>query len=247
MSRKSGDLRHLAHSLGLLGKLASDRGDYQTAGSLMEESLALIKESGDRLGTARCLYLMGEVASDQGKFVAARSLYEECIAIYQELGTVYPFAWSLEGLARVTAPHQPVWAVRLLGAAEALRETVGAPEPAVNVPSIRATREQGVAVAHDRLGEEAFAAAWAEGKAMTPEQVLTAEESTPTQSPPTGLSERELELLRLVARGRADAQVAEALCISPRTVQATLRSIYAKLEVGSRGAATRFAIEHGLV
>jgi len=60
---------------------------------------------------------------------------------------------------------------------------------------------------------------------------------------PDDLTEREVEILRLVAQGLTDAQVAERLVISPRTVQGHLRSIYSKLDVTSRTAATRFAIE----
>ena len=63
---------------------------------------------------------------------------------------------------------------------------------------------------------------------------------------PAGLSEREVEVLHLVAEGLTDAQVAERLSLSPRTVSQHLRSIYNKLGVGSRAAATRFAVEHSL-
>jgi DNA-binding CsgD family transcriptional regulator len=63
---------------------------------------------------------------------------------------------------------------------------------------------------------------------------------------PAGLSAREVEVLRLVASGLTDAQVAERLFISPRTVGQHLRSVYNKLGVSSRTAATRFAVEHGL-
>jgi DNA-binding NarL/FixJ family response regulator len=63
---------------------------------------------------------------------------------------------------------------------------------------------------------------------------------------PTGLSAREVEVLRLVAKGLTNAQVAEKLFISPRTVNRHLNSIYAKLGVSSRAAATRFAVEHDL-
>ncbi len=62
-----------------------------------------------------------------------------------------------------------------------------------------------------------------------------------------GLTPRELDVLRLVAEGLTDAAVAERLFISPRTVSQHLRSIYAKLGVSSRAAATRYAVEHGLV
>ena len=64
---------------------------------------------------------------------------------------------------------------------------------------------------------------------------------------PAGLSEREVEVLRLVARGLSDAEVAEILIISPRTVNAHLRSIYSKLNITSRHAATHFALEHQLI
>jgi len=63
---------------------------------------------------------------------------------------------------------------------------------------------------------------------------------------PAGLSVRELEVLRLVAEAMTDAQVAERLSLSPRTVGQHLRSIYNKLGVNSRAAATRFAFEHGV-
>jgi DNA-binding CsgD family transcriptional regulator len=64
---------------------------------------------------------------------------------------------------------------------------------------------------------------------------------------PNDLSEREVEVLRLVARGLSDAQVAELLVISPRTVNAHLRSIYSKLNITSRHAATLFALEQRLI
>jgi DNA-binding NarL/FixJ family response regulator len=63
---------------------------------------------------------------------------------------------------------------------------------------------------------------------------------------PFGLTAREAEVLRLVAQGLADAQVAERLFVSVNTVKTHLRSIYSKLDVPSRTAATAFAIDHGL-
>jgi DNA-binding CsgD family transcriptional regulator len=64
---------------------------------------------------------------------------------------------------------------------------------------------------------------------------------------PAGLTQREVEVLRLVAEGLSDSAVAERLFISPRTVSQHLRIIYSKLEVSSRTAATRFAVEHHLL
>src|SRR5918997_163620 len=63
---------------------------------------------------------------------------------------------------------------------------------------------------------------------------------------PAGLSEREVEVLRLVAQGLTNAEVAAQLYLSPRTVDAHLRRIYDKLGTSSRSAAVRFALEHDL-
>jgi DNA-binding CsgD family transcriptional regulator len=63
----------------------------------------------------------------------------------------------------------------------------------------------------------------------------------------SGLTHRELEVLRLVAKGLTDGQVAERLYISPRTVSQHLRSVYKKLGVPSRAAAARRAVEQDLL
>ncbi len=94
---------------------------------------------------------------------------------------------------------------------------------------------------------------------MTPEQVLSEERAPeqagsapgPIEAPgapsyPAGLTVREVEVLRLVATGLTNARVAKELFISSRTVDAHLTSIYSKLGVASRSAATRYAINHGL-
>jgi DNA-binding NarL/FixJ family response regulator len=69
----------------------------------------------------------------------------------------------------------------------------------------------------------------------------------PSSSFPAGLTAREVEVLRLVTQGLTDVQVAERLVISLRMVNTHLTSIYNKLGVDSRTAATRAAIEHHLV
>ena len=61
------------------------------------------------------------------------------------------------------------------------------------------------------------------------------------------LTNREVEILRRVTSGLTNRQLAEELGISTRTIDAHLRSVYAKLGVKSRSAATRYAIEHHLV
>lgn len=60
------------------------------------------------------------------------------------------------------------------------------------------------------------------------------------------LTPRELEVLRLLGNGLANREIADQLMVSTRTVDAHLRSVYAKLGIRTRSAATRYAIENGL-
>jgi DNA-binding CsgD family transcriptional regulator len=127
-------------------------------------------------------------------------------------------------------------------------------------PVERATYEARVTAARSSIGKRIFSAYWAQGRTMTPEQALVAQGNVAVPSTdagslpasnistnPAGLSAREVEVLRWVARGLTDAQVAAQLVISPRTVTSHLSSIYNKLGITSRSAATRFAIEQHLL
>jgi HD-GYP domain-containing protein (c-di-GMP phosphodiesterase class II) len=64
---------------------------------------------------------------------------------------------------------------------------------------------------------------------------------------PGGLTSREVDVLRLLARGQANKQIAQRLGLSPKTVSNHVEHIYAKLDVSSRAAATLFATQHGLL
>ena len=64
---------------------------------------------------------------------------------------------------------------------------------------------------------------------------------------PAGLSEREVEVLRLIARGASYKEVAGRLSISPKTAEHHVAHIYAKIGVSSRAAAALFAMEHNLL
>jgi predicted ATPase/DNA-binding CsgD family transcriptional regulator len=264
LAREIGDLQGSAESLAFLGQIALYRGDDTMAHLLLEESVTLARESGDPWSIAKSLTVLARVLAVQGDDTTARVFYEESLAITSDKREI---ASSLEELAGVVVAQgtvgaslaEALWAARLWGAAEALRETIGAPIP----PVYHADYEHAVTAARTQLGEKPFATAWAEGRTMTPEQALAAQgpvklpQPLPTapSSPPTkllvtypdGLTAREVEVLRLVATGLTSAQIAEQLVISLLTVNTHVRSIYSKLGVTSRAAATRYAVEHQLL
>ncbi len=253
LSHEAGFKEGMAAAQCLFGQLALGQGDLVTARSLAEESVVLYKEMGHRYGTAESLAVLGKVLAAEGDSAAARRLYEESLALSGALGEKWVIAARLVGLGEVVAAQQKLaWAAQLWGAADALRDATGVPIPPVDL----ADYERSLSAARVHLGERAFAAAWAQGRSMTPEQALAAQGQKPappatatvTPSPvyPAGLTAREVEVLRLLATGMTDLQIAEKLVLSPRTVHAHISSIYLKLGVTSRSAATRYAIEHHL-
>lgn len=248
-------------ALGLLAQVFLMQGEAIKAHSLLEEGIMLGRGIGGRV-TARMLIVLGRVASIEGDRAAAETLYEESLTFAWEIDLEELFPPYLEGLADMVATRgDAVWAARLWGLAEAMREGMGAPI----TPVERASYEHAVTAARARLGARAFTVAWARGRTMTPVQVLEAkgpvtipedgpvvEQLTIVRKPssptsPDGLTAREVDVLRLVAQGLTDTYIAEQLVISPRTVNNHLTSIYSKLQVSSRAAATRYAIEHQLV
>jgi predicted ATPase/DNA-binding CsgD family transcriptional regulator len=267
LSREREDTRGIAGALTNLGIITLEQGNDEQAKALCEESLAIRRQIGDKGGCAHTLAILGRLALKRGEDEQATRYYQESLALRQETGEKEGIAAAMEGLASVAAVRgQTKSAAHLYGAAEALRDTMGAPLP----PTERVYHEHIVAAVRAELKETAFAQAWAEGRALelsqamaaalqVPEQ-LTAPQESPTvlvspaisqaggsKTNPFGLTAREIEVLRLMALGLTYAQIAEKLVISPRTADAHLRSIYGKLGVTSRHAATRYAIDHKLV
>jgi len=246
-----------AYPLSLLAQMRLAQGEFALAREWFEESLVLVQEVGNREGALETLLDLGRVAVAQGDLAAARRRYQECLTILQEIGSQKFLAACLEGLAALDAAQgAPRHAARLWGSAEVLREVMGTPLH----PVYQANYEQVRAQVRATLGEQAFRTAWTEGRSVTPEQALAAREGpegatsmpqlpSAAQPPsyPAGLTAREVEVLRLIAQGWTDAQIAEHLVISPRTVNRHTTSLYNKLNVSSRAAATRYAIEHHLL
>ncbi len=258
--RELDDKDGFASSFQLLGRLALSQDDAAAARSWLEESARIYRELGHRQNTAESLSLLARVEARLGAHARAHTLSEESVMLAREVGDGSTIAFTMEGLAgMVLAQGYPSWAARLLGSAESLRMAKGTPIPQVE----RADYERLVATARTLLGQATFTTAWAEGRTMTleqaltspgpvavPEEVASAAQLTPAKTLstyPAGLTAREVEVLRLIAQGLTDAQVAEQLVISPRTVNWHLTSIYGKIQVSSRAAATRYAIEQKLL
>jgi predicted ATPase/DNA-binding CsgD family transcriptional regulator len=250
----------------VLANEESALGDEMAAQALLEEALAQGRTMESQDDIARALCGLGRLALRRGDLVHARALYEEAVMILKQEAEIpdrvqWVLASCLEGIAEIAlAQGQAAWAVRLFARAAALR-TSDTYQNTIGIE--QSLYERLLSEAKAQLGEETFAALWLEGRNMTTEQVLAEQGlevtppgtfpaapfriSTPSTLPPARLTKREFEVLRLVAKGLTNAQIAQSLVISLTTVNSYLSSIYSKLGVSSRLGAMRYVIDRHLL
>jgi predicted ATPase/Tfp pilus assembly protein PilF len=160
----------IADALEGMGVVAYMRGDFQRAVALHEEGLALRRELGDKVGTAVTLDNLGNVEYLLGNYARARAVFEESLLLSHATGARDLVAAGLECLAWTASSYG--WrkqAAQIGGAAAALREALGVPIS----PEQRTSHDQAVQAMRGALGEEAFAAAWAAGRAMPLDQAIS--------------------------------------------------------------------------
>ncbi len=252
LERASGDTADIARVLAVLGLVAVVRHDYERAVALHEEGLMLARRAEDDLAIGLSLRMGALAYSGRGDHQRANDLCEEGLGRALEQGVLHQTGHHLHVSAVLAGSQgQAVRSARLWGAAEALREAIGTGL----VPVERSYYGPYIAAARAQLAEEEWAKAWAEGRRMTPEQAVEyalekpepSEEAESQDGYPADLSAREVEVLRLVAKGMTNAEVAKELFISPRTVNAHMGSVYHKIGSSTRAEAARFATEHDLL
>jgi non-specific serine/threonine protein kinase len=247
----------IVHAFDCEGTIAHALGDYALARCWYERGLALAREWDDRVERPWLLHNLGCLAFDQRDYAAARAWLTQGLtarSAYDNLGIVHALA---EFAAVAAAESLSEAALRLAGAAAALSQKTGI----VVQHSERWRYERWLATARQALGKEAAAAAWAEGQqmrldqaiayALAPGEPVVAATGTPTEprvnTSSDLLTPREREVATLIARGRSNRQIGEALVITERTVAAHVEHILNKLAFSSRTQIGVWAAEHGLV
>jgi predicted ATPase/DNA-binding CsgD family transcriptional regulator len=257
LARERGDRYTVSTALNILGEVARLRGDIGAARPYYEESLQAKREMGGKMGIAVALHNLARVAHHEGAEREAGELFLEGLEIFFELGSQLDTAMCLAGVGGVEAARgRGERAVRLLGAANGLLGEIGA----IVWLADREDFERDIESARALVDEAIFNRLWEEGRrmgadvavryALGREEAAAAETSPRSKeksTPHLTLTPRERDVLRLVASGMTNAQVADSLVLSPNTVSIHLYSIYSKLGVKSRTAATRLAMEQGLV
>jgi non-specific serine/threonine protein kinase len=222
-----------------------DAADLDHALGCYEEALAIFRAVGEPRMIGRALHGLAYVAYKRRDLARALAGTRELLAL--EWGQRWPVYAYLEDIADIAGRvGRAETAARLYGAADAQRERAGRPVDAL----FRAEYERDVAIARRALGAAVFAAAWAAGRALTPEQAVaealdpravTIAEVGPSLSP------REREIVLLLAAGKTNRAIGEALFIGERTVESHVARIFRKLEVQTRAEAVDAARAAGLV
>lgn len=254
--RASGDQAEIAGILGNLGLVAGFRGDHARAAALFEEAIALSEATGDQRAAAIFLLSLGEVMRVQGDETRAARFLADALQRFRCLGeTSTAIAECWEGLAGIAAGTDTVRAARLLGAADALRERL---DSALE-PALQSRHDATLSAVRSALDSTVFAAAWQAGRQLSIAQA-SAEALAAADLPQLGedlprrrsgatshgLTSRELEVLRLLAAGRSDREIATALFISRYTAMVHTKNIRRKLGVDSRAAIASYAVRMGL-
>jgi predicted ATPase/class 3 adenylate cyclase/DNA-binding CsgD family transcriptional regulator len=239
--KMSGQLEATLH-IHWIAEVALASGDLVAARRLADEAVAL--NTGWHLMTALTTRARVAIAQNEpGQ--AERDAYEAldcCAAVEAYLG-VSDTLECLAGLAGEAFGHQE--AARLLGAAHAIRDRMAA----VRFTVYDSGYETSVAAVRNALGDSDFDNAWAEGAALSIEEVIAyarrgrGERKRPA-SGWASLTPTERDVVRLLSEGLANKDIAGRLFVSPRTVQTHLTHVYAKLGMTSRGQLAHEAARH---
>jgi predicted ATPase/DNA-binding CsgD family transcriptional regulator len=247
-----GDEVGQAHSLHGLGLVAYKAGEIAQAETFLRDSLRKWQELGFTWELARCIPgHLADAARAAGNWPQALVLYQECLSLNWAAQDLENISWSLMGLAHI-AIADGSWelAAHLMGMADRFEDLTGAPL----TPHIHRDHELAERQLIDHFGPVAFSGTLEAARGADLESEVAAalaltrpfHRTAAARSSEAGLTQRELEVLRMMASGKSNQEIADALFLSVGTVKVHVTRILAKLGVKSRAAATDYAHRHHL-
>lgn len=229
-------------------------GDYENARFHFAEGVSILQALGDPWTLADAQLDLAYALRELGHTQESARFFREALWRELEFRDDYMLAASLDDAAAAAIDFGTFEQASILfGVAARMRERTGH----ALQETLLAEHASMVETARSNLGAQAFADAWARGEALSLEEAVEladrvvgawAEDASAAEPPQDGygLSQREREVLRLLAMGKSNRAIAEELFISVPTVKVHVRSILTKLGLESRTAAAAFAIHHHL-
>lgn len=254
------DPQGMALALNLLGKVALVQQDYSEARRLYQESLAIYHDVGDRGGIATALHGLGRVRCAEGNFQEARRSFRQALEIAAEIRFTPLILTIFVSVAEMLhQAGQPEWSVTLLvlilrhpasdrEASDRAHTLIEHYERQMPPDALIAATRSGQTAALDevvaRLVQELATPSMVPGDANTATPTTPDRPAQPLVEP---LTEREREVLELIARGLSNQQIADTLILSVGTIKWYARQIYGKLGVQTRTQAIARARELDLL
>lgn len=247
--QRLGDQRDLAWASHRLGEIAFARGDLDRAQRLLEEGCRRLEDLGLIYGLYRARSILADVYRVKAEWALALTCYQRSLALLPQTPT--GGAEILEGMAQIAEVLQrPALAARLFGCGHAWRQTYGLGR----FYFYEVEHSRSLTRAQEQISPDEWHTNYMAGWQLGPEQAIEEGRRAGTElaqvaavHAASGLSGRQREIVRLVAQGLSNADVAARLVVSRRTVEAHLRSIYETLGVATRMAAVREAERRHLI
>lgn len=236
--------------------LEDQRRDATAARFYHQQQLELAQTLGETSRTSIALQSLGLIALDDNDPRLAPALFARCLPLARDDDNYMIIAGCLVGVALAALANGRVQeAARLRAADAALLERLG-----IGFTALKAARSRRIDTeTRASLGEEVFAAAWAAGQALSLDEAITEAQALAESlaaapwlyepvpaALPDGLSAREVEVLRLVATGKSNAEIAAELVLSLHTVIRHVSNIFAKIGAANRTEAATYAHRQGL-
>jgi predicted ATPase/DNA-binding CsgD family transcriptional regulator len=262
--RQAGDRQHVATLLGNLGNYEMSTGDLDAARTHLSESLSIHRALNHRDGIAYQTLNLGLAEYLGGSTARAGDLFAESLDLTRRMGIKGLTAYALLGAALVGhGGTDPAWSARVHGAVDEVLADLGRILEPLEAQLAARDRQR----LRTAMGDEAFDAEYAEGRtldlARAAHQAMEgiqagraaapggAQASEPdaagSDAAASVLTPRELDVLRLVAQGLSNADIAKRLVLSDHTVHRHLANILRKLGLSSRAAAAAWGIRTELV
>jgi predicted ATPase/DNA-binding CsgD family transcriptional regulator len=261
--REAGDQIQVGATLGNLGYVELSAGDLDAARDHLAESLHISRALNNRDGIIYETLNLGLAEYLRGSPVAAGLLFAESLDLAGHTGMKRQTAYALIGLAMARqGAAEPGWFVRLHGAADqALADLGETIEPLEG--RLADTDRQRLRAA---MGDDAFEAEYLAGRAL--DLVVVAHEAAQSMQNAreaqravggderaaavlpesmTALTLRELDVLKLVAQGLSNPEIAQRLVLSEHTVHRHIANILHKLNLSARAAAAAWGVRAGLI
>jgi predicted ATPase/DNA-binding NarL/FixJ family response regulator len=250
LARKLGDTRGIRSAVGNLANVALNHGNPDRAALLLSEAEALARQANDPLHLALLDRALAMTSLARGDVALAHAQAIESLRAFQELSAPHAPVYCLRVIAEIALRcGDPPRAARYLGASETLATDLRL----VDHWDDAARVERAQADARAALGDDAYATAFFEGAACPLEEVIAdvrrfkprlADRSA--SAPQHSLTKREREVLRLLAAGKSNREIGDALYLSVRTVERHIANLYRKIDARNRAEATAFAVQRGL-